>query len=225
MDRSESSVSVALTAIILAGGQSSRMGQDKALLKINGVPLLRLVCDIASALGDPVYVVTPWPECYQNLLPASCQFIQEVPLSSESTSNVVPSASIFTSPLDHGPLVGFAQGLAQVQTNWVLLLACDLPRLQIEVLQNWAVGIDGVPEEVIALLTHHAKGWNPLCGFYRRSCLPALTDYINHGGRSFQHWLAQHPVQLLPLPDAQMLFNCNTPADFASVISNESECP
>ncbi len=224
MEQSKASAVVALTAIVLAGGQSSRMGEDKALLTIDGVPLLRLVCDIASALCDPVYVVTPWPEHYQGLLPANCQFIQEVPLPSESASDVVSSSTKVTSPLRHGPLVGFAQGLAQVQTNWVLLLACDLPRLQVEVLQNWAVGLDSVAEEVIALLTHHAKGWNPLCGFYRYSCLPALTDYINQGGRSFQHWLAQHSVQLLPLTDAQMLFNCNTPADFASVISNESEC-
>lgn len=218
-------VSVPLSAIVLAGGQSSRMGRDKALLTVNGVPLLRLVYDIASALGNPVYVVTPWPERYQGLLPISCQFIQEVPLPIESASGVVSSSTKVTLPLPHGPLVGFAQGLAQVQTNWVLLLACDLPQLQVEVLQNWAVGLDSVAEEVIALLTHHVKGWNPLCGFYRHSCLPALTDYINQGGRSFQHWLARHPVQLLPLPDAQMLFNCNTPADFASVISNGFECP
>ena len=191
-------VSIPLSAIVLAGGKSSRMGKDKALLHIQGVPLLRLVCDIASALCNPVYVVTPWPERYQDLVPATCQFIREV-------------------PLPHGPLVGFAQGLAQVQTDWVLLLACDLPRLRVEVLQDWAAVLDSVGEEAIALLTHHAKGWDPLCGFYRRSCLPALTDYINQGGRSFQHWLAQHPVQVLPLPDAQMLFNCNTPADLASL--------
>lgn len=190
-------VSIPLSAIVLAGGKSSRMGKDKALLHIQGVPLLRLVCGIASALCDPVYVVTPWPERYQDLVPATCQFIQEV-------------------PLPHGPLVGFAQGLDQVKTDWVLLLACDLPRLRVEVLQDWAARLNSV-EEAIALLTHHAKGWDPLCGFYRRSCLPALTDYINQGGRSFQHWLAQHPVQVLPLPDAQMLFNCNTPADLASL--------
>jgi molybdopterin-guanine dinucleotide biosynthesis protein A len=176
------------------------MGQDKALLPIQGVPLLQLVCGIASVVCDPVYVVTPWPERYQQLLPASCQFIREVPLP----------------PLPHGPLVGFAQGLAQVQTDWVLLLACDLPQLRVEVLQDWAARLDSV-EEAIAVLTHHAKGWDPLCGFYRRSCLPVLTDFINQGGRSFQHWLAQHPVQVLPLPDAQMLFNCNTPADLASL--------
>jgi len=191
---------VPLSAIVLAGGRSSRMGQDKALLPIQGVPLLCLVYSIAESCADPVYVVTPWPERYQKLLPATCQFIQEM-------------------PRNHGPLVGFAQGLAQVQTDWVLLLACDLPRLRVEVLQEWIAELNSAGK-AFALLPRHAKGWEPLCGFYRRSCLPALIDFINHGGRSFQQWLAQHPVQLLPLSeDDQMLFNCNTPTDLDAVLT------
>lgn len=216
----ESTTNVSLSAIVLAGGKSSRMGEDKALLTVAGVPLLRLVCDVAIALGNPVYVVTPWSERYQDLLPANCQFIQEVPLAVESASDMLSSSSKATSPLPHGPLVGFAQGLSQVKTDWVLLLACDLPRLRVEVLQSWAVGLDTVEAEAIALLTRHAKGWEPLCGFYRRSCLPTLMTYINQGGRSFQDWLSQNPVQLLALPDAQMLFNCNTPNDLAAITAN-----
>ncbi len=178
------------------------MGRDKALLTIEGVPLLQIVCDVAIAICDPVYVVTPWTERYQHLLSPKCQFIQETP-------PITPSP--------HGPLVGFAQGLAYVQTDWVLLLACDLPRLKVEVLQEWAMELNNVEAEAIALLARHALGWEPLCGFYRRSCLPALTQYINQGGRSFQQWLAQHSVQVLSLTEAQMLFNCNTPADYAAV--------
>ncbi len=188
-----------LTAIVLAGGQSSRMGEDKALIPIQGIPMLQRVCSIAKACADTVYVVTPWPERYQNLLLPGCQFIQELPLS----------------PLSHGPLVGFAQGLAQVQTDWVLLLACDLPKLKVEVLQEWIARLDGVGDDAIAALAHHAKGWEPLCGFYRRCCLPELLDFINQGGRSFQQWLKQHPVQVLPVLEPEMLFNCNTPEDLA----------
>jgi len=199
-----STKAIPLTAIVLAGGQSSRMGYDKALLSVQGVPLLQLVCGIASALCDTAYVVTPWPERYQGLLPERCQFIQEV----------LPT---------QGPLVGFAQGLTSVQTNWVLLLACDLPGLQVEVLQDWATQLASVEDEVLALLTHGVKGWNPLCGFYRRSCLAALTDFIHQGGRSFQQWLAQHPVEVLPLLDTQMLFNCNTPSDLAVFIKEQGE--
>ncbi|AFY42300.1 molybdenum cofactor guanylyltransferase [Nostoc sp. PCC 7107] len=188
----------ALTAIVLAGGQSSRMGQDKALLTIQGVPLLQRVCHIAAACADTVYIVTPWPERYQHLPLPRCQFILEA-------------------PLNQGALVGFAQGLAQVQTDWVLLLACDLPNLQVEVLQGWAAELDNVSEDAIATLAHHTKGWEPLCGFYRRQCLPQLLYFINQGGRSFQQWLQQHSVQVLAVPDTNMLLNCNTPEDWSSL--------
>lgn len=187
-----------LTAIILAGGKSSRMGEDKALILIQGVPLLQRIYNIAEACATTVYVVTPWSERYQHILPSNCQFIKEAPLS-------------------NGPLVGFAQGLAQVQTNWVLLLACDLPNLRVEVLQEWANKLDDVSDEAIAALAHHIKGWEPLCGFYRRSCLADLNEYIKQGGRSFQSWLNQHSVQLLPVTEPGMLFNCNTPEDLESV--------
>lgn len=193
-----------LTAIVLAGGKSSRMGQDKALIPIQGIPLLQRVCGIAQQCADTVYIVTPWPERYQHLLLPNCHFIQEQPLP-----------NLPTSPPPHGPLVGFSQGLAQVQTDWVLLLACDLPRLRVEVLQAWADGLDTVPDQAIAALAHHAKGWEPLCGFYRRRSLPELLDFVNQGGRSFQSWLREHTVQVLPLPEPQMLFNCNTPEDLA----------
>ena len=192
-----------LSAIVLAGGQSSRMGRDKALIALQGVPLLKQVYEIAVKCASPVYVVTPWPERYQDILPNSCRFIREVPLPDE------------TEP--HGPLVGLAQGLAQVETQWVLVLACDLPRLQVEVLQSWIGLLDDVKDDAIALLPRDAKGWQPLCGFYRHGRLPALTGFINQGGRSFQRWLSKYPVQELPVSDRQMLFNCNTPTDLEQV--------
>ncbi|WP_218596717.1 molybdenum cofactor guanylyltransferase [Chroogloeocystis siderophila] len=204
-----------LSAIVLAGGKSSRMGEDKALLPVQGVPLLKRVCDVASSLCNLVYIITPTPEKYQHLSLNNCQFVREVPLSQENLST--PTSTKVTLPLPHGPLVGFAQGLAVVQTDWVLLLACDLPKLQIEVLQNWVEELENVPEDAIAALPCHDKGWDPLCGFYPRSCFPVLNAFITQGGRSFQSWLAQHPVHILSLPSTEMLFNCNTPEDLALV--------
>lgn len=188
-----------ITGIVLAGGKSSRMGSDKALLPINGVPMLRLVCDRALSVCDRIYVVTPWQERYQQLLPANCQFVCEVQPMGEANA----------------PILGFAQGLARVNTDWVLLLACDLPQLQVEVLLDWVKQLDNCT--AIALLPRHAKGWEPLCGFYRRDCLSTLIGFINTGGRSFQSWLKQQPVQALPATNAQMLFNCNTPDDLAAI--------
>ena len=193
-----------VTAIILAGGRSSRMGQDKALISIQGVPLLQQICTLALSCASPVYVVTPWQERYQNIVPSACHLLREVPLPGE------------TKP--HGPLVGFAQGLAQVQTPWVLLLACDLPQLQPSEVLKWTSFLAQASPEVVALLPRHPKGWEPLSGFYRRRCLPQLNEFIESGGRSFQHWLAQQSVQPLPVSDSQQLLNCNTPADIEQVI-------
>ncbi|WP_138506204.1 molybdenum cofactor guanylyltransferase [Nostoc sp. PA-18-2419] len=210
------------------------MGEDKALIPIQGVPLLQRVCGIAKGCADTVYIVTSWPERYQHLVLPGCEFIREMPLLEEDTGTLLRSdaqsfcfdmendlRALLDFPLaassvqTHGPLVGFAQGLFKVETDWVLLLACDLPRLRVEVLQEWATKLDNVADNAIAALAHHPKGWEPLCGFYRRCCLPELLDFINQGGRSFQQWLQQYPVEVLPLPEPDMLFNCNTPADLA----------
>lgn len=187
-----------LSSIVLAGGQSSRMGQDKALLEINGVPLLRRICQVAQACTVSVYVVTPWPDRYQTILSSDEQIVID--------------------RHSQGPLVGFAQGLAQVTTEWVLLLACDLPNLRADALQTWITHIPSLTQE-IALLPLSEKGWQPLCGFYRRDCLNQLQAAIDQGERSFQRWLAALPVRELPDVDQNLLVNCNTPQDLAELCS------
>ncbi len=189
-----------VTTIVLAGGKSTRMGRDKALIPIRGVPMLQLICNIAEACTDKVYIVTPWPERYQELLTSKSQFIREVPLPGETGNE----------SRTHGPLVGFMQGLAAVETNWVLLLACDLPNLRLEILQDWISKLDTIPENKMAALVQYNQIWQPLCGFYRRHCLPELHQYIEAGGRSFQQWLRSYNVEVLPLADPEMLFNFNS---------------
>lgn len=192
-----------LSAIVLAGGQSSRMGRDKALLTVDGQPLLARVCAAALGCTDLVFVVTPWPERYQALLPLGCHLVLE-PLQPDATAG-------------QGPLVGFCQGLTQTPSEWVLLLACDLPRLQGDGLRQWSQGLPSLPTSTIAYLPRQAKGWEPLCGFYRRSCLPGLESFIRQGGRSFQQWLAHQRVEPISNATGEILFNCNTPEDWAAM--------
>ncbi|MBE9042831.1 molybdenum cofactor guanylyltransferase [Pleurocapsales cyanobacterium LEGE 10410] len=188
-----------VTAIILAGGESSRMGKDKALLTIGNDTLLSRICLVAKECTNRVYVVTPWIEKYQNVLPSNCQLVREKPIM-DCRSNT--------------PTIGFAQGLRLVETEWVLLLACDLPRLSSSQVKQWLPALATVLPTEIALLPRNSQGWEPLCGFYRQSCLSLLETYIKDGGRSFQSWLAKYPVKELPLSDRTCLFNCNTPEDW-----------
>jgi molybdenum cofactor guanylyltransferase len=197
-----------LSAIALAGGLSQRMGQDKALLTINGIPLLQRICDIARQCADPVYVVTPWKERY-------CDRISNVRWIEEAA---------YAEGQPNGSLIGFMQGLAQVETEWVLLLACDLPQLDAGILQEGAASLSKIDQDVAALLPKNPEGWwEPLCGFYRRDRLPHLQDYVQQGGRSFQKWLAQQSVRQLDLVDSTMLLNCNTPADWQIVRSRSTK--
>ena len=194
-----SSIEDQVSAIILAGGESIRMGQDKALLRLGNGTFLSHVCLVASECTAQTYVISPWIEKYQNFLPPGCQPVKE--------------RLVFNAP-SNTPLIGFAQGLELVATDWVLLLACDLPYLSSSQVKQWLSALTTVLPTEIAFLPRSVKGWEPMCGFYRQDCLPLLKQYIAQGGKSFQSWLAQYPVKELVLSDRRCLFNCNTPEDW-----------
>ena len=190
-----------VSAIVLAGGESTRMGQDKALLSLNNETFLNHVCQIAIECTAQTYVISPWIEKYQNFLPFGCHRVKEQ-LVLNGTSNT--------------PLIGFAQAMSLVQTEWVLLLACDLPYLSSSQVKQWLLALTTVLPTETAFLPHSPKGWEPLCGFYRRSCLASLEEYIDGGGKSFQRWLKGCSVKELVIGDRHCLFNCNTPEDWES---------
>ncbi len=193
-----------LTAIVLAGGQSSRMGKDKALLTIGKQTLLSYVCNVAQESANWVYIVTPWIKKYRNIVVhPSCYLLQEALVSPSEKSNC--------------PLIGFYQGLQQVKTEWVLLLACDLPRINSAEIKQWCQHLTKMPQDAIALLPRHSKGWEPLCGFYRSNCLSSIKEYLDCGGRSFQNWLKENKVIELEVSDRDVLFNCNTPEDWSNL--------
>lgn len=187
-----------LNALILAGGQSRRMGRDKALLLWEGVPMLQRVYRVAIACGVPVAVLTPWGDRYGRVLPERCQWLEETQPGS-------------------GPLVALAQGLAQLESDWIWLLACDLPQLDATILCGWIDRLADLPPSTVALVPQNPAGWEPLCGFYRREVRSPLNEFLAQGGRSFQQWLPQIAVEpiLLGEPEARMLRNCNTPEDLS----------
>lgn len=180
-----------IATIVLAGGLSLRMGQDKALLEIAGVPLLRRITNLVAPLSRSV-VVTGWPERYAAIV----------------------DCPVLLDRRTEGPLVGFSQGLTAVETDWVLLLSCDLPNLDQAVIAGWMADLATLPPETIAYLPAGEKGWEPLCGFYRSTCRESLQTFIDQGGRSFQRWLRSQSVAILPVADPDILFNCNRPEDW-----------
>jgi molybdenum cofactor guanylyltransferase len=211
---------VKVAAMILAGGKSSRMGRDKATIEIDGIPMLRRIYDVVAGCNDTeiksidgIYIVTPWSERYQSILPML------------GTSGCANDANFIAEDAHRGPLVGFARGLSQIEADWVLLLACDLPNLSTSFIQGSIERLSDIPAQSIAYLPKADRGWEALCGFYRGNCLDSLREYINGGGQSFQGWLKAKIVTELAVDDRQILLNCNTPADLAEIIDRQIPTP
>lgn len=232
--------------MILAGGHSRRMGKDKALLPLpSGQPLLTHTYEVAAQVASQVVIVTPWPARYRSVLPTSSVFVEEVfveepdPTAPYSKENHPPSRQKPSA----GPLQGFAHGWQHISADWCLLLACDMPYLNADSLNRWWRQI--VSNETArtqqaempkASLVATQWGWEPLCGFYHRSCVPSLLNYVNQrqanqqqsdqrqhnqlGAQrqpSFQSWLRTLPVESYTALPSKMLFNCNTPADWQAL--------
>lgn len=187
-----------LVALVLAGGQSSRMGRDKALILWHSQPMLQRVCQAAGNCCQSVYILTPWPDRYQGKIAGDYQWLIE-------------------SNPGNGPLMALSQGLEQIHAEWILLLACDLPELDSGILQQWSQTLSNLSPDILAFVPHSGERWEPMCGFYRKQAQQKLQTFIKQGGRSFQGWLKQIPVQSIPVdrPEEQMLRNCNTPEDLA----------
>ncbi len=219
-----------LSVIILAGGRSQRMGTDKALLKSpDGTPLIARTIQVARELTEDVGVVEGVGDRYQSAL--SPKLTTQVHFVPEQTAK--------------GPLHGFALGWTQTDADWCLLLACDLPYLESQPLQEWWVWLIShqASQQSLASLVQKSiaqeiarsdiqksvtKKWEPLCGFYHRRSLPSLTRYLSdHNLRSsnqrypsFQGWLAGLSIAAYTAFPQAMLFNCNTPADWAEARRN-----
>ena len=178
------------------------MGRDKAAIEIDRVPMIRRIYDNVAGCEhlDRIYVVTPWVARYRSILPDNCNFILE-------------------QQPHQGPFIAFAQALAEINSNWVFLLACDLPNLSTPAIQSWIDKLPSIDSQSIAYLPRHpSKGWEPLCGFYRQICHESAIEYVHNGGQSFQGWLNTQVVTELAITDPRCLANCNTPADLETLL-------
>ncbi len=191
---------MSLAVLVLAGGRSRRMGRDKALLRLGGETLLARTVRVARGLSSTVAIACPDPDRYRRHLPEGVLWLPEAQPEGPQ-----------------GPLAALTLALPQLAAEWVLLLACDLPQLRLEPLQQWAWLLSSLPQEVSAAVPHTARGWEPLCGFYRAEAVADLQAWLQAGRRDFQGWLADRPVLALPVGDAGMLTNCNTPGDWAAI--------
>jgi molybdopterin-guanine dinucleotide biosynthesis protein A len=185
-----------LDGVVLAGGRSRRLGLDKALVRFGGVPLLRIVVERVAQVCREVVVAVDRPDRYEGLgLPA--RFVAD-----ESPGL--------------GPLSGLQAGLRTCRTEHMLVAACDLPFLNVELLRYMA----SLPRSYQALAPWRDGRWEPLHAIYARSCLKAVDAMAASGGGSMQKLLGRLEVRRLDEeevdrldPDGLSLVNLNERSD------------
>jgi molybdopterin-guanine dinucleotide biosynthesis protein A len=182
----------AMALAILAGGASSRMGRDKALLADGRGPLLERLAGLGRARGLPVLVIG-------HARPAGWR---------DSAVRFLPDAEP-----GQGPLGGLATALAHAPL--VLLLACDLPRLDDRAL-GWLLDEIATGPLGDGVVVTHAAGLEPLFAVYAERCRPRLAEALARGERALHRFIAGGDFRLVTAPDwlVAQLANANTPEDW-----------
>jgi molybdopterin-guanine dinucleotide biosynthesis protein A len=185
-----------IAGFILAGGESSRMGSDKALLELDGLPLVARTAQLVeNVAGMPTIVGAP-----ERLGGLGLAVI----------SDDWPRA---------GPLGGIATALHASNASWNLIVACDLPYLTKGWLEHLVVRAQGSVAD--AVLPRNERGAEPLCAMYRKKCEPVIRAALERGTRKVTDGLAGlrvefiEPVEWKAFDSDGLLFkNMNSPTDY-----------
>lgn len=201
-------------AFLLAGGKSSRMGRDKALLELSGAPMIQRTADLLAALVTKTTLV-----------------ISTSQSANLRDTNATNNYSNFGLPLlvdswpSVGPLGGIVTALANARSKWCLILACDMPFLTKEWLTFLLSQSDQAeteaPKQIDGIVPETNRGLEPLCALYRASCAPILAAALDRGVRKVTDALANLSTHRITenewrqfSPDGNLFGNLNTWQDY-----------
>jgi molybdopterin-guanine dinucleotide biosynthesis protein A len=187
------------TALILAGGNSKRMGQDKANLLLNGQTLLQHVVATMQQLFPEVIVSVRQPRPESDM------------------------PQVRDDPAHTGPLAGLAAGLERAATPWVFAVACDMPFVTPAVIGRLAQCRNDC-QAVVPLVHGHPQ---PLAAFYAKSCLDEIHVLLNGNGKhslrallnELQVCYVSEQEMLAADPQLRSFFDLDTPQDLAQAMN------
>ncbi|MFC1591824.1 molybdopterin-guanine dinucleotide biosynthesis protein B [Thermodesulfobacteriota bacterium] len=185
-----------LSVAVMAGGKSSRLGRNKALLSTPNGTVIEHVLKTAFTFADQVKIITNSPEEYRHL-------------ELETISDLRPGC---------GPMSGIHTALATSPTEYVLIVSCDIPLVGPPHLHPL---VSGYPGTDITLYKH--KNFEPLCAIYRRSCIPALEDLIEHDEYRIIDLFPTLQVNVLRTDDTELFTSINTEDDYRYVLKKISD--
>lgn len=186
-----------LSAIVLAGGQSRRLGRDKALLPWQGRTLIEHIVAQLTELSDDVLVITGTERRYQELL--------DVPIFADEIKNI-------------GPMGGLYTGLTHARSEYSLIVACDMPLLTRAIIDLLRSELDSSVRAVVPEVQGHRV---PTLAIYHKECLAVIERLLIQGITALQALLDSAPTKVIPEtqlriidPELRAFTNLNTLEDW-----------
>jgi molybdopterin-guanine dinucleotide biosynthesis protein A len=187
-----------VAGVILAGGKSHRYGKNKALVAVEGVPLIERVADVLGSVFHRVVLITNSPDEYTHL---------DLPMFEDMVKGL-------------GPLGGILTGLSVITEEAGFLVACDMPFLN-PALIRYIIRIRGPSHVVVPRIRGDLETLHAL---YSRQCLPALWKFVHAGEYQVFRFFKEVPVRYLEEaeirfhdPDLRSFININRPEDLMTI--------
>lgn len=194
------------TGIILAGGKSSRMGKNKALLTIAGETVINRLVRELRMVTDEILIVTNTPEVYDFL----------------------PIKKVRDRYDNSGPLAGIESGLYHSSNNNNIIVACDMPFVTVGTLE-WL--LSNLKDYSAVIPEWHGQT-HPLLAVYRKEVSDVAAKCIEANDLKLQYFLNQLNVKKVTEKDVyeadrsvieRSFFNMNHPSDFKQAIQFSRE--
>jgi molybdopterin-guanine dinucleotide biosynthesis protein A len=178
------------SGFVLAGGGSTRMGRNKALLPFHGMTLVEHVAGIVREAACSVTLIGDPGQLGHLALP------------------VIPDQLA-----GRGPVGGIETALTMTTTDWNLIAGCDMPGITRDILLRLLGRAALTSADCVAAAASDGEP-EPLCAVYHRRCLPAVSRAIRENRLKMKNLLAELGAELMPV-DPSALANANTPAEWA----------
>ncbi|MBU3821651.1 molybdenum cofactor guanylyltransferase [Flavobacteriaceae bacterium XHP0103] len=182
-----------ITAIILAGGKSSRMGTDKGFLTLNNKWFVQHIIDAAKPLVNDFIIV-----------------------SDDNEYDIFNYNRITDCIKEAGPLAGIYTGLKHTKTNYNLVLSCDIPLINSTVLNKLIDAMDDC-SEVIQI--ESLGRTMPLIALYKKQCEHKFLELLNQGERRLQYAVNHCQFKNVVIENEKAMFtkNINTPKELNEI--------
>jgi molybdenum cofactor guanylyltransferase len=185
------------TAVVLAGGASSRMGREKSLLDIEGIPLIERVLGQLRGRFREVLISAEEAEAFR-----------------------FTGVRVITDPAPgQGPLMGISVALEEAEADAVFVVACDIPDIDHSVLRRLFDASRGAD---CAVPRRSDGKWEPLFSMWRRSALPAVREVLSSGRRKIDAAFPLLTLAIVDIGEARWLRNLNTPEDVTDYLRSRN---